>query len=184
MSQMNHNANYLTSVDGITVWERLRVIRNFLNDRKIALALAELNLEKSDKKLLDETLDYYEKKELELYMPQSIQVIADAKAEIAFLEKLEKELATLAETTRIEGKTDEEMYELNYFEELIQIQLLEVQSEMMAQGCISANTMKTLIKNPFSMKRAIEVGLLSKEAGDIAKLSNASQISMIGYKND
>lgn len=52
------------------------------------------------------------------------------------------------------------MYEINYFEELVQINLLQVQSEMMAHGHISAETMKILIKNPFAMQRVIELGFL------------------------
>ena len=181
MAQMNHNVNYLTSIDGITVWERLRVIRNFIQDRTLALAMAEMQEEKNDEKLEDSALDKYERREIELYRPQSIQLIKDAKAEIEFLVKLEKELTVRAEETRIEGKSDEEMYEINYFEELVQINLLQVQSEMMAHGHISAETMKILIKNPFAMNRVIELGFLAKEAGDVAKISNASQISQIGY---
>ena len=33
MSQQNHNASYLFEIDGLTTWERLRVVRNFLEDR-------------------------------------------------------------------------------------------------------------------------------------------------------
>lgn len=42
MSQVNHNYSYVFEIDGHTPWERLRVVRNFITDRRKALALAEL----------------------------------------------------------------------------------------------------------------------------------------------
>ena len=180
MAQQNHNAAYLTVVDGITVWERLRVIRNFLTDRRTALKLAEMNQRKNSEKLSDPEVDKWEKEEIEIYQEQSEQLIKEAKAEIGFLEKLEAELAKEAEKTRIGGKSDDEMYEINYFEELVQIQLLEVQSEMMAVGHVSPNTMKTLIKNPRTMERVVELGILNEQILGLLNGSQASQISLIG----
>ena len=180
MAQQNHNAAYLTVVDGITVWERLRVIRNFLTDRRTALKLAEMNQRKNSEKLSDPEVDKWEKEEIEIYQEQSEQLIKEAKAEIGFLEKLEAELAKEAEKTRIGGKSDDEMYEINYFEELVQIQLLEVQSEMMAVGHVSPNTMKTLIKNPRTMERVVELGILNEQILRLLNGSQASQISLIG----
>ena len=180
MAQQNHNAAYLTVVDGITVWERLRVIRNFLTDRRTALKLAEMSQRKNSEKLSDPEVDKWEKEEIEIYQEQSEQLIKEAKAEIGFLEKLEAELAREAEKTRVDGKSDDEMYEINYFEELVQIQLLEVQSEMMAVGHISPNTMKTLIKNPYTMERVVELGILNEQILGLLKGSQTSQISLIG----
>ena len=48
MSRVNHNAQYIYDLEGETVWEKLRVIRNQLSQRKLAYKLAELNKEKSD----------------------------------------------------------------------------------------------------------------------------------------
>ena len=61
MSQQNHNVNYLYTVDGITVWERLRVTRNFLLDRQTALKIAGLPPEEMTER---EALEYA------IYAPQ------------------------------------------------------------------------------------------------------------------
>lgn len=180
MAQQNHNAAYLTVVDGITVWERLRVIRNFLTDRRMAVKMAEMGQEKFEEMMTDESVNKWDKREAEILNEHSEQLLKEAKNEVAFLEKLEAELAKQAEKTRIAGKTDDEMYEINYFEELIQIQLLDVQSEMMAVGHITPNTMKTLIKNPRTMERVVEMGLLAPEAGKIASTSFAHKTALIG----
>ncbi len=169
MSQLNHNAAYLTEIDGLTVWERLRVIRNFIVDREQALALSELKLEQLEETLIgfdltDKTVvGYYKKKEKLIFLPQSKALIEDAKRELTFLNSFEEILKVEAEKTRIEGKSDEEMYEINYFEELVQIQMREVQAEIMSLGHISPSTMKTLLKNPETLGRVIDKGILNKD---------------------
>ena len=156
MAQQNHNVSYLFEVDGLTVWEKLRVIRNFLEDREIALALAELPVDES-------TMTEREKLEAKICEPQRLKNIQNAKDEIKFLKEFEASLIPLAEKTRIKGKTDEEMYEINYYEELIERQLLQVKSEIMAVGRLSANTFEMLMKSPPTMERAISIGIISNE---------------------
>lgn len=169
MSQLNHNAAYLTEIDGLTVWERLRVIRNFILDREQASELSALKLEQLELSLVnfnedDKTaLDYYDMKEKLIFLPQSKALLEDAKRELTFLRAFEEKLKLEAEKTRIEGKTDEEMYEINYFEELAQIRVLEVQSEMISLGHISPSTMKTLLRNPEALARVVEQGFLNKD---------------------
>ena len=163
MAQSNHNASYLTVVDGITIWERLRVIRNFLQDRRIAVRLAKLNNEKQQEKIDCGLLDKWEIKEIEIYKEQTDANLKNAEDEIKFLEQLESKLAEQAELTRIQGKSDDEMYEINYFEELVQVQLLKAQSEIMSSGQISPDTMKTLLLNPRTFHSAVEVGLLPEQ---------------------
>lgn len=181
MAQSNHNASYLLVVDGLTIWERLRVIRNFLQDRKIALKLTNLNQRKNEAKIKSGELDEFKIEELEIYKEQTEQNIKHAKDEISFLEKLEAELAIRAEETRIKGKTDDEMYEINYFEELVQLQLLQVKSEIMSVGHITPDTMKTLIRNKETMLRVVELGYLNSDALNLT--GSSSDISAIGYNH-
>lgn len=169
MSQQNHNVNYLVTVDGITVWERLRVIRNFLEDREIALEITELSMTKE----LDE--------EQQIMKRQVLRNIEDCKREIKFLKDLEAKLAVEAEKTRVEGKSDEEMYEINFYEELIQQQLLTVQSEVLTIGRVSTETMKSLIKNPSAMKRVIESGLIGFDENTLKLLNNPKAVSSLPY---
>lgn len=156
MSQLNRNYNYLSEVDGITVWERLRVIRNFLSDRKQALAISELSLE-TKKDFASE----YEEKEWQIRKPYTLKLIDDCKREIAFLETLEEKLRHLAEKERIPGKTDEEMYEINYINEKKEILLLEVKSEIASFGKVTSSTMKTLLKNPLILQYIVDQGFLN-----------------------
>ncbi len=160
MSQLNRNAHYLFTVDGITVWERLRVIRNFIIEREQALKLAELNKTKYD------TMDKasFEAQEKEIFREQEQTLIEECRDELMFLKDLEQRLATEAEPTRLEGKSDKEMYEINYFEELIQLNLLTLQSELLSTGVVSPSTMKMLLRNPQTLERATTMGLVNKEA--------------------
>jgi hypothetical protein len=157
MAQQNHNISYLTEVDGITIWERLRVIRNFLAGRRRALALAEYSADNVDR----------ENFEAVIMLPELLESIEYAKDEVNFLTKLEATLAAEAELTRIEGKTDREMYEINFFEESIQRSLLTVQAEVMTLGRVSTDTMKSLLKNPYALDRCIELGFLSPEVKNV-----------------
>ncbi|MFA7128811.1 MAG: hypothetical protein WC136_06575 [Sphaerochaeta sp.] len=161
MAQQNHNIDYINTVDGLTVWERLRVIRNFLQDREIALQIAKLGP--------DPELSPRELQEYEIMAPQLEQNIKNAEDEIKFLKEFESVLKSEAELTRIPGKTDDEMYEINYAEEIIQRQLLDIQSQIMSNGHIDSNTMKTLIRNPRTLERGIQLNLLPSELQTQAK---------------
>jgi len=101
--------------------------------------------------------------------------------EIAFLKELEAKLAVDAEKTRIVGKSDDEMYEINFYEELIQQQLLTVQSEVLTIGRVSAETMKSLIKNPAAMKRVIERGLIGFDENTLKLIDNKDSVSYLPY---
>lgn len=170
MSQLNRNANYLYTIDGNTVWERLRVVRNFIVDRKLAIQVNELGIQK-----LEAKKEHYEKnkaeysidesyavQELLLFEPQQQSNLADARRELVFLEDLEKTLVVDAEPLRISGTTDEQMYEINYFEELIQIHLLEVRAQLSTMGTLTSEMMRTLIRNKPTLDRAIKIGLIDK----------------------
>lgn len=103
-------------------------------------------------------------------------MLEDAKRELAFLRAFEERLKVEAEKTRIEGKSDEEMYEINYFEELVQIQLRDVQAEMMSLGHISPSTMKTLLRNPETLKRVVAQGFLNQ---DILGVTNSIKTPLV-----
>jgi hypothetical protein len=165
MSQLNRNLNYLTVVDGNTPWEKLRVIRNFLEDRRMALALGELGLEKAEATI---DKDSWEWKEHQIRLPQALGNLEDARREIKFLEDVEARLIPMAEADRIEGKTDEEMYELNFPRESAESLALEAQAEIAAVGHISVGTMKQIICNKYAVNRAIELELLAPAALQIA----------------
>lgn len=158
MSQVNHNYSYVTEVDGLTVWERLRVIRNFLTDRRQALALAEMNLEKKEEEVANG--DKWAKREWEIFKPQQLDLIEDCKAEIKFLEEFEAKLAVEAEPSRIPNKTDREMYELNFPLEARARLKAKAVSEIMTIGAPSPDTMRSLYRDTAVMEELAEKGLI------------------------
>ena len=171
MSQQNHNASYLFEIDGLTTWERLRVVRNFLEDREIALALAELPSDDTKE------LSKRELAEAKIYAKQKVKNIQNAIDEIKFLKEFESTLIVLAEQTRVAGKTDEEMYELNYFEELIERQLLKVKSEIMSLGHVTPATFEMLMKSPPTMDIVVKLGILSEQV--VLMVDNGRSLSSI-----
>lgn len=172
-SQLNHNAAYLYAVEGITVWERLRVIRNFLEDRRLAYNLALLNKEKTEyeiSQLTDSIEDSFKLREIELYKPQSEDGIKKCKDEIQFLEELEKQLIEKAEPLRVTGKTDDEMYEINFYNETIVRLVRKAHGEIISIGRISPETLENLFKCPPALEVLHTQGIIDYE--QIVSLEN------------
>ena len=164
-SQVNHNAAYIYSVEGLTVWERLRVIRNFLEDRRLALALGEVGLLEAQYKLSiikDEIEFDFENTKYKIMLPQQMDALNKCKSEVKFLETLEKELIALAEPLRVAGKTDDEMYEINYYNELVAINVREAHADMVAYGRLAQDTVKRLLKCPPALDALATQGLINK----------------------
>lgn len=159
MSRMNRDANYVYVVDGETIWERLRVIRTFLVDRSQALQIANLELERQNQ--LDH--DSFAYKEAMVMRPQHLKLIEECEKEIEFLKKFEARLAEEAEKTRIPGKTDDEMYELNFFEEMRLRLVRDAQAEIWSQGSITPSTMKSLLRHRPALEGCVALGFMGPE---------------------
>jgi hypothetical protein len=159
MSRLNRDANYIYVVDGETVWERLRVIRGFLEDRRLAYEINKLSEEKVN--LLDK--DSYDYREYLLRKPQQDKIMQECLEEIVFLEEFEHKLTVEAEKTRIPGKSDDEMYEINFFDEMKVRLMKEAQSELISIGQISPTTMKSLLRCKPALEGCVELGMLNNE---------------------
>lgn len=164
MSQMNRNAAYVYDVEGLTVWEKLKNIRGFLLDRQTELKLSRLRHEYAKKRvmLLDE--DDLDRVEFFIREDFNLCIIDDCAREVEFLIEYEKQLATEAEPTRIEGKSDKDMYELNFLEEKIQRLVLKTQSEIYTIGVTTPDTMQELLKCRPALQRVVECNLIK---GDV-----------------
>lgn len=158
MSRMNRNASYIYVVDGETVWERLRVIRGFLEERKIVYAVNKLGQEAHN---VDKTSREY--KEALIRKPQHDKLMQECLEEIAFLEDFESKLALEAESTRIPGKSDDEMYELNFFTEMKLRLVKDAQAELISVGHISPAVMKSLLRCKPALEDCVQLGYLSTE---------------------
>jgi len=163
-SQTNHNAAYLYSVDGLTPWEKLRVIRNFLTQHQQNLKLSELNFEKATYKISqldDSILSDFKRREFEITKAESLDVNQKCRNEIKFLIDLEKQLVQLTEPTRLEGKSDDEMYEINYYNELSTHIVRNCHADILTQGVISSNNMKELLRCPPALQVLSDQGILN-----------------------
>lgn len=159
MARVNHNANYIYDVDGETVWEKLRVIRAMLDDRRRAYQHSLLGMEEA--KELDKNSWEYKKHAIDEEFQKGL--IQDAKNEIKFLEEFELYLASEAEKTRIVGKTDDEMYEINFFHEM-EVRLVRMaQAQIASCGRINDELMLRLMKNKSALKICVQQGLLNSD---------------------
>jgi hypothetical protein len=164
ISPVNHNASYLFEVDGLTVWERLRSVRNFLSDRRKALKISEYSVKKYERdiaKLGNSDEDQDTRFEMELHKDDTYQAVDVCRREVEFLEQFEKELMELAEQQRIAGKTDDEMYELNYYNEIVARNVRKAHTEVITSGLISPNTMDMLLRCPPALKLVCEQNILN-----------------------
>lgn len=162
MARQNHNANYLYDVDGETVWEKLRTIRGMLDDRRRAYQLAILSKEENEEKFKEDNASIEYKKWL---INKDFQdgLIQDCKNEIKFLEEFESYLSAESEKTRIAGKTDDEMYEINFFHEMEVRLVRRVQAQIASCGRINDETILRLMKNKGALKLCIQQGLMPAE---------------------
>lgn len=157
MARVNHNVNYIYDIDGETIWEKLRVIRGMLNDRQRAYKHALLNKEQLES-LTEDSLEY---KKYIIDKEFNESLIQDCINEIKFLEEFESYLATEAEKTRIIGKTDDEMYEINFFHEMEVRLVRRAQAQIASGGRINDELMLRLMKNKGALKICVQQGLLN-----------------------
>jgi len=169
MSRVNHNANYIYDVDGETVWEKLRTIRGMLDDRKRAYQHSLLGVEAA--KSLDKNSMKYKKYLIDKDFHDGL--IKDCENEIKFLTEFEAYLAKEAEKTRIPGKTDDEMYEINFYDELKVRLIRRAQTQIISTGRIEVETLGRILKMPEALQLCIKTGLLSK---DILEFTNTPQL--------
>lgn len=161
MARVNHNANYLFDVEGETVWEKLRVIRGMLVERELTLKTISLNNEDFEKKEHDVSSLKYKKYLIHKDFNESL--VQDAKNEVEFLKEFVAYLEKEAEKTRIPGKTDDEMYEINFFEEMRVRLVRRAQAQIISCGRIQEDLMLRLMKNKSALNTCIEQGLLTSD---------------------
>ena len=84
--------------------------------------------------------------------------------EIEILNKLLAECYEMAEPTRIEGYSDEEMYEANASHEFAVLTMREMQSEIIANGRPTSATVLHAMNNPHVLTAVLQSGLLPADA--------------------
>lgn len=147
MAKFNSNFNYKTQVEGETVWERIKTLRGFLNGRERALAIQEQDrleyeaLHEEYTYLIESKAHSFELKRMEAKIGEQdsvrVQLKYDfnlCKGEIKDLKEIIDELMIEGEKTRVEGYTDEEMYEHNAEFEFATKISKEIQADILALG--------------------------------------------------
>ena len=174
-AKFNTEFNYRYQVIGETPWEKIKTLQGFLEGRVRAVALEEVGHLKYQAKI--SKLEHLKEKGLEhevlelraeIMELESHQVVSDEayklnKDEIKILNKLLKELYVIAEPTRIEGYTDEEMYEANAANEFTVNIGREIQAEMIANGRPSPAKLRNAMRNPHTWNALKNVGLIPKD---------------------
>jgi transcription elongation GreA/GreB family factor len=154
-SQVNSQFAYINLINGETIWERLRIVRNFIEDRKIAKKLQTTQDKKrlgflakiDEAKLSSEKIfAEVELEEFDAHKEQQEDGYKKLDDELEFLLKYEMELAKIAEETRVLDKTDDEMYQINMGTEVIMRNMRKIETERVASmiGCSLATAEESM----------------------------------------
>lgn len=172
-SNLNSEFNYKYQVIGSTPWEKLKTLKGFLVGRKRAAALercaelkykAKLEEYKHLKTLpaLPHVLLNLEAEiiELESHLDDQKHAFELNRNEIKILENLIAELYEVCEQTRIEGYSDDQMFEANANLEFTVTVGRELQSEIIAYGRPSSAKLLNAMSNPQTLQMLTSVGLV------------------------
>ena len=176
-SKLNTEFTYRYLVIGDTVWEKIKTLQGFLEGRVSARALEEAAHLKHDAKLakmewmkeMNAPLHEQLVMQAELLELATVTDVTDKayelnRQEIVILEKLLAECYEIAEPTRINGYTDEQMFEENAANEFTTNTLREMQSEIAATGRPFPATVLHVMSNPHTLNIAIKSGFFPEEA--------------------
>jgi hypothetical protein len=175
-SNLNSEFNYRYQVIGSTPWEKLKTLKGFLVGRKRAAVLEEcaalkyqakieeLKHLKSIPALLHIILNLQaEILELESHLDDQKHAFELNRGEIKTLEKLIAELYIEVEPTRIEGYTDDQMFESNANYEFTVTIGREIQAEIIANGRPSPAKLLNAMSNPNTLTQLMAIGIVPKE---------------------
>ena len=197
--KLNTEFNYRYQVIGATPWERIKTLKGFLEGRIRALALEEVDklkfqakvsklkhLQNSGNGLEHEILELKaEIIEAESHQGTLKEAFELTKDEIKILKKLIKELYDMAEPTRIEGYTDEQMFEANAANEFTVNMGREIQSEMIANGRPSAARIRNAMSNPYTWNALKQIGLIPKKTKILEGNTNPQlKIELTGVEDE
>ena len=176
-SKFNTEFNYKYQVMGCTPWERIKILKGFLEGRVRAVALEEVAHLQHDSLVAEmaylKTTGAPEHEQMRLQAKivesASHMVVVDEayelnRQEIEILNNLLAECYEMAEPTRIEGYTDEEMFEVNAAHEFAVVTMREMQSEIIANGRPTPATVLHAMNNPHVLAATLKAGLLPADA--------------------
>lgn len=188
-SKLNSEFNYRYQVQGETVWEKIKILKGFLEGRKRAADMQQVSLMRYQSKLalLDHLVETNAPKHeiltlkadlLEIESNQKIEKEAFElnRQEIEILEKLLDEYYAIAEPSRIPGFTDEQMFEANAANEFTAAIGKEIYAEIIANGRPSPARIRNAMSNPVTWTALQQIGLVPKENPLLEPSNNPLQI--------
>jgi len=195
-SKLNSEFNYRYQVIGETAWEKIKTLKGFLDGRIRAAVLEEVSFKKNEAKqakleyLKREKKEQYEILELEAEIIESNSFLREQKdafelnhEEIAILEKILKEAYEEAEFTRIDGYSDEQMFEANAANEFTMMIGRDIQSEIIANGRPSPAKVRNAMSNPITFHALQRVGLLPAEAKILVSSGTVENVQITTDEN-
>jgi len=190
-SKLNSEFNYRTQVIGETPWEKIKTLQGFLEGRYRAKALEEVGAKKFAAKkaklehlkktsnleheILELEAEILELESVQESLKQAYQLNLQ---EIKILKKLLAELYEIAEPTRLEGYTDEMMFEHNAPNEFAVWVAKEIHAEIIAQGHPSPAKIRNAMSSPQAWQALQEIGLVP-EGTPILGNDDPSNIQLI-----
>jgi len=188
---MNSEFNYRTQVEGETAWAKIKTLNGFLEGRLRAVALEEVGAKKYQAKVeklkwLKETTNLkHEVLELEadiIEIESTLDTVKEAYelnlGEVDLLHRLLEEAHELAEPTRIEGYSDEQMFEANALNEFTVWIAREIQAEIIATGRPSPAKLRNAMSCPQTFKALKNIGLIPDDAFLIEANDNPLKIEL------
>ena len=176
-SKFNSEFNYKYQVMGCTPWEKIKILKGFLEGRVRAVALEECSHLQHDSLVAEMAFlktngaPEHEQMRLQAKILESAShmVITDEayelnRQEIEILNRLIAECYEMAEPTRIEGYSDEDMFEVNASHEFAVLTMREMQSEIIANGRPTPATVLHAMNNPHVLSAVLQSGLLPATA--------------------
>jgi len=172
-SKYNSEFNYRYLVEGETIWAKIKTLEGFLEGRIRARGLEEIgklkleakrekltNAEKTGASSWDIKLLKVEVMEAENWLASETDGFYKNDEEIKILEKLLAEAFEIAEPTRINGHSDEEMWEANQCNEYTLKVAKDMQSEIIANGRPSSMTIRQAMSAPETWEAVKKIGLV------------------------
>lgn len=181
-SKLNSEFNYRYQVNGETVWEKIKILKGFLEGRIRAAVLEEVSELKYQAKLaeLQNLKDIgalphvilnmrAEILEWESGFPAQIEAFELNREEIKMLQRVIAECYEIAEPTRIKHEdgtpySDEEMFEANAANEFTVMIGKEIHAEIIATGHPSPAKLRNAMSNPHTWAALQQIGLIPEAA--------------------
>lgn len=175
-SKSNSEFNYRYQMQGETLWEKIKHLKGGLESKIRASKLEEVAAKKYHSKLLElEHLKSFsalphvilnleaEILEIESFHAEQDQLWELNRQEIKMIERILSEYYELAEPTRIEGYSDEEMFEANAVNEFTAMIGKDIQAEIITNGRPSPAKLRNAMSNPVTFLALQNMGLIPKE---------------------